>query len=102
MRSDRPEWQQRIASERISILFDLARRQLSKNPDRSRRYVGLARKIGMRYKVRLDGRTKSGFCKKCSTLLVPGRTSTVRLDSGKGAVSVKCMNCDYSFRKTYK
>src|SRR3989344_6871961 len=45
----KPDWQQKIAEERIKILFDLAKKEFEKNPQRSRRYVELARNIGTRY-----------------------------------------------------
>lgn len=102
MRSQRPDWQQRIARERVEILLSLARRELGPHPERSRRYVELARKIGMRYRVRLSRSEKESFCKKCSTPLVPGKTLQTRVDSGKKAVIIKCLNCNYSYRKPYK
>lgn len=102
MRSQKPDWQQKVAKERIDILLNLARKELEKKPERSRRYVELARKIGMRYKVRFTKQTKESFCKKCDTLLVPGKTLQTRLDSKTKSVVIKCMNCNYSYRKPYK
>ena len=98
----KPDWQQRIARERMDILFGLAKKELGRNPGRSRRYVELARKIGTRYNVRLSGKAKEGFCKKCSVLMVPGRTSQARVDSRSKSVIIKCRNCNYSYRKRYK
>lgn len=102
MKGDKPDWQARIARERIEILMGLARRLLVENPERSRRYVGMARKIGTRYRVRLPAEDKAGFCKRCDTVLVPGRTSTTRIDSKSKAVIIKCSNCNYTYRKRYK
>lgn len=102
MRQVKPDWQQKIAKERIQILFDLARKEFSKKPERSRRYVELARKIGMRYNVRFSKGMKEGFCKKCDTLMVPGKTLQARLDSGTKSVIIRCGNCNYSYRKRYK
>lgn len=102
MRQEKPDWQTKIARERIDILFTLANTEISKNPARSRRYVELARKIGTRYKVRLSAGVKAGFCKKCSTLLLPGKTSSTRIDSRTKAVTIKCLGCNYSYRKRYK
>jgi ribonuclease P protein subunit RPR2 len=102
MRQAKPDWQQRIARERVEILFGLARKELEKNPARSRRYVELARKIGTRYQVRFPPEMKEGFCKECNSLMVPGRTFTTRIDSKTKSVIIKCGNCNYSHRKRYK
>lgn len=102
MRQAKPDWQQRIAEERVEILFSLARKEFAKKPERSRRYVELARKIGMRYKVRFPEQMKGGFCKKCSALMVPGKTLQTRIDSEAKSVIIKCRDCNYSYRKRYK
>src|SRR5437879_2599096 len=102
MRNTKPDWQQKIAKERVDILLSLARREMEKKPERSRHYVELARKIGMRYKVRFPKQIKESFCKECSTLLVPGKTLQTRLDSKTKSVVIKCTNCNYSYRKPYK
>lgn len=94
-------WQQKIARERIKILFELAEKEFEKHPERSRRYIELARKIGMRYNVRL-GKLKRKFCKNCNTLLKPGVTSNVMLDTKNKTVVVICKNCQKIYRYRYK
>lgn len=100
--STKPDWQKEIAQERIQILFEFAKKELNKNPERSRRYVELARKIGMRYNVRFGKKLKKSFCKKCDTFLVPGRTSQVRIESGTKSIVIKCKNCNTVYRQKYK
>jgi ribonuclease P protein subunit RPR2 len=100
-RGVRPEWQERLARERIEILLGLAVEQ-SSDLKRSSRYVELARKIGTRYNVRLSAEEKGVFCRKCNAVLIPGKTKQTRLDEKNGAVSIKCTNCNYSYRKRYK
>jgi len=95
-RAKKPDWQQRIARERIQILLDLAERELRKHPERSRRYVELARKISLRYNVRLPRELKKKFCKNCNTLLKPGLTSSIRIQ--KKLLSIKCKNCNKIYR----
>jgi ribonuclease P protein subunit RPR2 len=98
MRSrDKPDWQQKIARERIGILFSLAEKEMRNHPDRAGRYVQLARKIGLRYNIRLAN--KRQFCKKCNTLLKTG-TSSTRLD--KGTMVIKCLKCNTIYRYPYK
>lgn len=101
-RTEKPEWQQKIAKERIEILFGLAEKNLKKYPDRSKRYVQLARKIGLRYNVRFSQQLKRQFCKACSSLLMPGFTSTVRLDSKNKNIVIKCRKCNKIYRYPYK
>jgi len=95
----RPQWQQDIAEERITILFNLAKKEIKNHPERAKRYVELARKIGLRYNIRL-GKAKRDFCKNCFTLLLPGLTSQVRID--KGMLVIKCTKCQKKYRYRYK
>jgi len=99
-RSRKPAWQQRIARERISILFDLAKKEIKKHPERSRRYVELARKIGLRYNVRLPKELKRKICKKCNMLLVPGVTCKVRLKENK--IVIYCLACKSIYRYPWR
>lgn len=98
----KPDWQTKIAKERIEILFSLAEKEFKKHPERSRRYVELARKIGLRYNVRLSKDEKRKFCKNCNTLLKPGISSKVRLDKSTRNINVLCMNCKKVSRYPYK
>jgi ribonuclease P protein subunit RPR2 len=99
-KSSKPEWQQRIAKERIEILIGLAEKELRKHPERSRRYIELLRKIGMRYNIRLPKELKKKFCKNCNTLLKPGLTSTTRVQNK--TLTIKCMFCNKVYRQKVK
>jgi ribonuclease P protein subunit RPR2 len=90
-RGRKPDYQIRIAKERIEILIGLAEKELRTHPDRSRRYVQLAGKIGMRFNIRFPTNLKRSSCKHCFTPLRPGLTSTQRTDHG--VIIVKCQNC---------
>jgi len=91
-----------IAKERIERLLELAREEFEKNPERSRDYIKLARKIGMRYNVRLKKEQKRSFCKKCNQLLIPEKNSKVEIDSEKKLKIIKCLNCGNIYRYPYK
>lgn len=101
-RGRKPKWQIRIAKERIERLFNLADKELKEHPNRSRRYVELARKIGLRYNVRLPKRLKRRFCKNCNTLLEPGLTAETRIDSEEKTIIIKCLNCNKVYKYPYK
>jgi ribonuclease P protein subunit RPR2 len=98
----KPYWQVRIANDRINILFSLAKKMYRKYPDRSKRYVQLARKIGLRYNIRLRKKQKKLFCKKCNSFLVYGYSASVRLDSKNKTLIIKCLNCKNIYRSPYK
>ncbi|MDI6825642.1 MAG: hypothetical protein QMD36_00380 [Candidatus Aenigmarchaeota archaeon] len=101
-RVKKPFSQTRIAKERIERLFDLAKDELKNHPERSKKYVELARKIGKRYNVRFTKGQKRNFCKRCNQLLMPNKTSQVRIDSKKKLIIIKCMDCGYIYRYPYE
>jgi ribonuclease P protein subunit RPR2 len=87
-----------IAEERIDILFDLAESEaLAHNHDRARRYVGLARKIGMRYNVCIPSSLNFRYCRRCHAYLLPGSTSRTRIRRGR--IVRYCRNCG-RYRRT--
>jgi ribonuclease P protein subunit RPR2 len=98
----KPTWQQDIAKERIEILFNLAEKQFKEYPERSKRYIQLARKIGLRYNIRFSSELKRKFCRSCNSLLVPGFTERIRTDSKTKSVARKCLKCGATHRYPYK
>jgi len=81
-----------IAKSRIEELFKLAEEEALKGRiDRADRYVELARKISMKYQVRIPKRYKLFFCKKCYHFLLPEVTCRVRINRGK--LVIYCYNC---------
>ena len=87
----------RIARERVSDLFVLAERE-SKNrhSELADRYVRLARRIGMRYNVRLQREYRELYCRACSAFWVEGRTVRTRLRTGHRVRT--CLKCGYQRR----
>jgi len=83
-----------IARERIQILLDLARKTLPENHVLSKRYVELARLIGMKAGVRLSKEQKMSICRNCGVFLVPGGNCRVRTRSEFGTtVLITCLEC---------
>ena len=99
-KSGSQQTQQRIALERIAELFLQAEKNFVEYPKLSDRYVVLARKIAMRYKVRFNDFQKRLFCKGCSSYLKPGVNSTLRLVSGR--IVLRCVSCGHVRRFGYK
>ena len=95
-------WQKRIGSERVRILFELASQEFKNHPERSNRYVQLARKIAMRYNIRMPRELKRKFCKKCYKYLMPAVNCRIRASAKQRSVIVKCLECGNVMRYPYK
>lgn len=89
-RGNKPDFLLQIVKERIGILFKLAEKEVKIHPKRARRYVSLARKLGMKYNVRFPPELKRKFCKQCGILWIPGYNLKVRLNSRKGVMEYRC------------
>ncbi len=88
---------EQIALERIETLFALAEKEFRKHPERSRRYVELARKISTRNRARIPAELKKKFCKKCGAFLVEGKNC--ELKALGPLVEIKCAECGFAFKK---
>jgi ribonuclease P protein subunit RPR2 len=88
--------ERQVALQRIRRLIELAG---PAEAERARRYVRLARRIGMRYQVSLPREVRRRVCRECDALLVPGRTARVRTTDGR--VSVTCLACGTVKRYPY-
>jgi ribonuclease P protein subunit RPR2 len=87
----------RVASERVNDLFALAAAEAPRGATGyADRYVRLARKVGMRYNVRLLPEYRELYCRGCSTFWVEGRTVRTRLRSGRRVRT--CLVCGRSRR----
>ena len=73
---------QKIALEGVTILFSEAGKIFSQEPELSDRYVRLARKIAMKYKVKMPSKLKRRFCKKGGS--VPHYMSTLGVWASTG------------------
>lgn len=85
---------QDIAKERIGILFGLADNAALKGEiELANNYVEQARKIGMKFNVRISREYKRKFCRFCYHYLMPGKTSRSRINSREKRVEVECFHC---------
>ncbi|PIU21443.1 MAG: ribonuclease P [Candidatus Diapherotrites archaeon CG08_land_8_20_14_0_20_34_12] len=82
---------ERIALERIYRLFELANDEFDKHPDRSKRYIELARKISERNRAIIPQELKKKFCKNCGTYLKEGKNCIYRIK--KSVLKVTCLGC---------
>ena len=85
-----------IAKERMEILMKQALEKIHEDPSLAQRYVQLARKIGMRYRVRFPKKWKMFICRKCKQLLVPGLNCRVRIQERREPhVVLTCLTCNH-------
>ena len=82
-----------IGKERIKILLTLAEREAlqNRNEVRARRYVMLARKIAMRYNIRIEKSFKHKICRKCNSFLITSSGCRIRFQGGK--IIKYCKTC---------
>lgn len=91
---------QDIATQRMWRLFELAKREYAKHPDRSERYVQLIRNISMRNRMSIPKEIKRSICKHCYAFLVPGSNASYRLK--EGYIVISCQRCGKKMRYPYK
>ncbi len=97
----KPEWQKKIARERIEILFEEAGKAFPENKKRADRYVELARKIAMRYRVKIPKEFRKMFCENCYKYIKPGVNCTVEIDSDGKVIRWECNECGHVKRYPY-
>jgi len=88
-----------MALQRIERLFKLAEEWHREHPERSNRCVELARRIAMKYRVRIPKVYRRRFCRKCGSYFIFGKNARVRLK--KKRVVVECLNCGFKRRYPY-
>ena len=80
-----------IAEERINILFNRAEEEFTKHPERSDRYVEMARNIAKKYNMKMPAKWGKRFCRNCHHFLKPGLNCQIRLSNS--SVVIKCLEC---------
>lgn len=68
------------------------------NSTLSKRYVDLALRISKRVRVRIPRYWRRRICRKCRTILIPGKTCRVRIKSqGRRSshITVTCLKCGW-------
>jgi ribonuclease P protein subunit RPR2 len=69
----------RIAVERMEKLFRMAIDVYHEDPDLSRRYTDLIKRIVQRTRTKIPKHIKRNICKKCGTVQIPGFNSRTRI-----------------------
>lgn len=89
-----------LAEERIRIL--VAHAVSDPAEEHASRLARTAKKISMHYRVRMPYEFRQLYCKKCKQMIIPGRSSRVRIGrSNTRAVRITCLKCGHVYRKVF-
>ena len=88
------------AAELVRLLTESAVTLSHSNLELAKAQGALARKVKLRFNVRLDEPLRRLTCRGCKTLLVPGVNARVRLGHGKQTIlRITCNECGRVNRK---
>ncbi|HYA55469.1 MAG TPA: ribonuclease P Rpr2/Rpp21/SNM1 subunit [Nitrososphaerales archaeon] len=88
------------ASTIIRLLTESAVSLSHTNPSVAEEQAALARRVKLKFNVRLDPSLTRFTCRGCKGLLVPGVNARVRLGHGKPTIiRVTCSRCGHVNRK---
>ena len=72
-------------------LVELAERTFGRNPERAKRYIYIARKIGTKTKTRFPQELRKKFCRTCGNFLKKGKNCTIELENQ--FIKITCSEC---------
>lgn len=88
------------ATALVAFLTESAVNLSHSNPAMAKEQAALARRVKLKFNVRLDPSLTRFTCRGCKGLLVPGVNARVRLGHGKQTVlRVTCADCGHVNRK---
>src|SRR5574337_191326 len=89
--------------ERMQILIQNAVSNARSNPALAERQASLAKKMSMKYRIRMPYELRMNFCKKCKKFIVPGFTARIRVGrSNVKSIRITCKFCNHTYRKIIK
>ena len=87
-----------IAIKRMEILFNNALANAKNNPVLAQKQAEIAKKISMKFKIKMPFEISSSFCKKCKKFIAPGIGSKIRLGSKPKCRRITCSYCNHTYR----
>ena len=88
-----------IVTRRIQVLFNNALLNAKNNPGLAERQAQIAKKISMKFKIKMPFEVRSSFCKNCKKFIAPGIASKVRLGNKPKSIRITCTYCNHTYRK---
>lgn len=89
-----------IAKTHIKELFEEASKVFKECPDLADEYVKKARKIQMKFQLKMPMEYKRRFCSKCFSYILPPFNCRIRLNKGK--IVYLCLKCKNHMRIPFK
>ncbi|MCD4740718.1 ribonuclease P [archaeon] len=93
----KPKWVKSLAQKQTDKLLSLAKEEIDKNPERSKRYSQLAKKTATKYNLKINKKT---ICPNCGILLIPGKNLKVRTNKQKQIIYI-CQACGQTQKTGY-
>ncbi len=89
--------------QRIELLIKNALSIASCDLELAEKVAMIAKRISMKYRIRLPYEIRQLFCKKCKRFIVPGINARVRIGrSSISAIRITCLECNHVYRKIIK
>ncbi|MCS7117046.1 MAG: RNase P subunit [Nitrososphaerota archaeon] len=98
MKSLRARWRE-LARQRVDILLENAIKNATIDMNLAQRQAQIARRICMKYNLRLPYEKRQLFCRGCKRFIIPGLNARVRLSRKIKAVVITCMECGHVYHK---
>ncbi len=92
-----------LAIERIYRIIEQAKKTAIYDLELANEQAKIAKRISMRYKVRLPYEIRQLFCKRCKRFIIPGINASIRIGrSNIKAIRIRCLECENIYRKIIK
>ena len=89
-----------LVLERMQILVHKAISNARKNPELAQRQASLAKRLSMKYRVRMPYELRMSFCKKCKKFIAPAINARIPLGrSDVKSIRITCNFCNHTYRK---
>ena len=87
------------ATKMARELLLLAINNPASNLDLAKKQAALARRLLLKFNIRLDWKLKKYYCRSCKQLMVPGKNARVRLGHGTTVLRITCGECGFVNRR---
>jgi len=88
-----------LVIQRVDILLENALKNARENMELAQRQALIARRICMKFNMRLPYEKRQLFCKGCKKFIVPGINALVRFGNKPKAIRIKCLECGHVYHK---
>jgi ribonuclease P protein subunit RPR2 len=87
--------------QRIDTLLESALKNARDNMELAQRQAHIAKRICMKFNIRLPYEKRQLFCKGCKKFIVPGVNAIVRLGNKPKSIRIRCLECGHVYRKIF-